>query len=63
MGALLVPINLNQNPSHFGKIPMNYHRVLFDLLRFILIGFLLAVIRKQFDRNPMNSMKDSYLFS
>ena len=37
---------------------MNYHRVLFDLLRFILIGFLLAVIRKQLD-----SMKDSYVFS
>ena len=42
---------------------MNYHRILFYLLRFILIGFLLAAIRKQFDRIPMNSMKDSYLFS
>ena len=39
---------------------MNYNRVLFDLLRFIPIGSLLAFIRKQLDRIPMNSMKDSY---
>ena len=49
IGVLLIP-NLSKNPSHFSMVLMTYHRVLFDLLRFILIGFQLAFIRKQFDR-------------